>query len=72
VKLGLIFRGEFVISSANAFKWLAKFGGIDGLLVKRMNELEQENCCLKKSYAGERLKAKIDKDIIAELKWNMV
>ena len=36
--------------------------------MKRMKELEDENRRLKKMYAEERLKAEIDKDIIAK-KW---
>jgi putative transposase len=59
---------EHGISSASVYKWRAKFGGMDALLMKRMKELEDENRRLKKMYAEERLKAEIAKDIIAK-KW---
>jgi len=59
---------EHGISSASVYKWRAKFGGMDAWLMKRMKELEDENCRLKKMYAEERLKAKIAKDIISK-KW---
>ena len=54
------------ISSASVYKWRAKFGGMDALLMKRMRELEDENRRLKKMYAERRLKAEIAKDIIAK------
>ena len=59
---------EHGISSASVYKWRAKFGGMDASLMKRMKELEDENCRLKKMYAEERLKDEIAKDMIAK-KW---
>jgi len=29
------------MSSATFYKWLAKYGGMDALLIKRMKELEE-------------------------------
>jgi putative transposase len=55
---------EHGISSASCYKWRTKFGGMDASLMKRMKELEDENCRLKKMYAEEKLKAEIAKEII--------
>ena len=55
---------EHGISSASFYKWRTKFGGMDASLMKRMKELEDENCRLKKMYAEEKLKAEIAKEII--------
>jgi len=49
-----LFR-EHGISSTSVYKWGAKFGGKDASLMKRMKELEDYNCRLKKMYAEERL-----------------
>ncbi|AKX58684.1 transposase [Thiopseudomonas alkaliphila] len=50
---------EHGISSASFYKWRSKYGGMDTSLMKRMKELEEENCRLKKMYAEELLKAEI-------------
>ena len=50
---------EYGMSSAQFYKWRAKFGGMDMSMVKRLKELEAENQRLKKMYAEERLKAEI-------------
>jgi putative transposase len=55
---------EHGISSASFYKWHTKFGGMDASLMKRMKEVEDENCRLKKMYAEETLKAEIAKEII--------
>ena len=46
---------EHGMSSATFYKWRAKYGGMDASLMARMKELEEENRCLKKMYAEERL-----------------
>ena len=53
---------EYGISTATFYKWHAKYGGLDVLMMSRMKELEAENTRLKRMYAEERLKA----DILAE------
>ena len=50
---------EHGMSSAQFYKWWAKFGGMDMSMMKRLKELEAENQRLKKMYAEERLKAEI-------------
>jgi putative transposase len=55
---------EHGISSASFYKWRTTFSGMDASLMKRMKELEDENCRLKKMYAEEKLKAEITKGII--------
>jgi putative transposase len=53
---------EHGMSSAQFYKWRAKFGGMDASMVKRLKELEAENNRLKKMYAEECLKSQIRKD----------
>jgi putative transposase len=59
---------EHGISSATFYKWRAKYGGMDALLMARMKELEEENRRLKKMYAEKRLKAEIVQEALAK-KW---
>lgn len=47
------------MSNAIFYKWRARYGGMDASMMKRLNELEDENRRLKKMCAGERLKAEI-------------
>lgn len=44
---------EHGMSSAQFYKWRAKFGGMDASMMKRLKELEDENKRLKKMYAEE-------------------
>ena len=44
---------EHGMSSAQFYKWRAKFGGMDASMMKRLKELEDENRRLKKMYAEE-------------------
>ena len=55
---------EHGMSSEQFYKWRAKFGGMDALMMKRMKELEAENRRLKKMYAEERLKAEIRQEAL--------
>jgi putative transposase len=55
---------EHGMSSAQFYKWRAKFGGMDASMMKRLKELEDENKRLKKMYAEERIKADIRQEII--------
>ena len=55
---------EHGMSSAQFYKWRAKFGGMDASLMKRMKELEEENKRLKKMYAEERFKAEIRREAL--------
>ena len=52
---------EHGMSSAQFYKWRAKFGGMDASMMKRLKELEAENNRLKKMYAEECLKSQIRK-----------
>ena len=38
------------MSSAQFYKWRAKFGGMDASMMKRLKELEEENKRLQKMY----------------------
>lgn len=55
---------EYGMSSAQFYKWRAKFGGMDASMMKRLKELEEENRRLKKMYAEERLKAEIRQEAL--------
>jgi putative transposase len=55
---------EHCMSSAQFYKWRARFGGMDASMMKRLKELEDENKRLKKMYAEERIKADIRQEII--------
>lgn len=55
---------EHGMSSAQFYKWRAKYGGIDASMMKRLKELEDENRRLKKMYAEERIKAEIRKEAL--------
>ena len=55
---------EHGMSSAQFYKWRAKFGGMDASMMKRLKELEDENKRLKKMYAEECIKADISQEII--------
>lgn len=55
---------EHGMSSAQFYKWRAKFGGMDASMMKRLKELEAENNRLKKMYAEECLKSQIRKDAL--------
>jgi len=48
---------EHGMSGSSLYKWRAKCGGMDALLVVRMKELEDENLRLKNIYAEEWLKS---------------
>ncbi len=56
------------MSDATFYNWQAKYGGMDVSMMKRMKELEEENCRLKKMYAEEHLKAEIIQEAMAK-KW---
>lgn len=55
---------EHGMSSAQFYKWRAKFGGMDASMMKRLKELEEENRRLKKMYAEERLKTEIRQEAL--------
>jgi putative transposase len=55
---------EHGMSSAQFYKWRAKFSGMDASMMKRLKELEVENKRLKKMYAEERIKAEIRKEAL--------
>ena len=59
---------EHGMSSAQFYKWRAKFGGMYASMIKRLKELEAENKRLKKMYAEERLKAEIVQEALQK-KW---
>lgn len=59
---------EHGMSSATFYKGRAKYGGMDASLMARLKDLEDENRCLKKMYAEERLMSELRKEAL-EKKW---
>ena len=55
---------EHAMSEATFYKWRANFGGMDASLMKRLQELEDENHRLNKMYAEERLISEIRKEAL--------
>lgn len=55
---------EHGMSSAQFYKWRAKFGRMDASMMKRLKELEAENARLKMMYAEEKLKAEIRQEAL--------
>jgi len=59
---------EHGMSSANFYKWRAKYGGMDASMIGRLKELEAENARLKKMYADVQLQNDVIKEAM-EKKW---
>lgn len=59
---------EYGMSSATFYKWRAKYGGMDALLIARMKELEKENVRLKRTYADVQLRHDVLKEALSK-KW---
>lgn len=59
---------EHGMSSATFYKWRAKYGGMDALLIARMKELEKENVRLKRTYADVQLRHDVLKEALSK-KW---
>ena len=56
---------EHGMSSAQFYKWRAKYGGMDASMMKRLKELEEENRRLKKMYAESQMDAEILRDALS-------
>lgn len=59
---------EHGMSSATFYKWRAKYGGMDALLIARMKELEKENVRPKRTYADVQLRHDVLKEALSK-KW---
>lgn len=57
---------EHFMSSAQFYKWRAKFGGMDASLMKIMKELEEENKRLKKCMLKSGSKPKYGRRLLRE------
>ena len=54
------------ISSATIYNWRTKFGGMTESELRRLRQLEEENCRLKRMYAELSIDHEILKDVIAK------
>ena len=57
---------ELGIDKSTFYYWSKKYGGIDLQELKRLKELEEENCKLKQMYADVSLDNKMLKDILSK------
>ena len=55
---------EHGVSRATIYNWKKKYSGMDGVQVKKLKELEEENRRLKHMYAELSLDYKLAKEII--------
>jgi len=55
---------EYGISDATYNNWKAKCGGVEASDIKRLKEIEEENCRLKQMFADLSLEHTVLKDII--------
>ena len=58
---------KYGIASSTFYKWRSKYGGMEASDVKRIKELDEENCRLKQMYADLSLNAQMQEDIIKKL-----
>ena len=57
---------SYGISSATYDKWTATYGGLEASDIKRLKELAQENCELKRRYADIALENAALNDVLAK------
>ncbi|WP_118195527.1 transposase [Albibacterium indicum] len=57
---------EYGISPASFYKWLQRYGGMEGSELKRMKQLEEENLKLKRMYTELALDLEVAKEVIAK------
>lgn len=55
------------IGQSTFYKWRSKYGGMEVSDVRRLKELEEENCRLKQMYADLSLKSRMQEEIIKKL-----
>jgi putative transposase len=54
------------VSTATIYNWRAKFGGMTESELRRLRQLEEENCRLKRMYAELSIDHEILKDVVAK------
>ena len=52
------------MSSAQFYKWRAKFSGMDASMMKRLKKLEAGNQRVKKMYTKEQLKTQVRQEAL--------
>ena len=57
---------EHGISNATFYRWRAKYGGMDALMISQMKALEEENRRLKRMYADLSMQTDILKEALGK------
>lgn len=57
---------EHGVSAASFYKWRQRYGGLEGIELKRVKELEEENHKLKRMYAELALDLEAAREVIAK------
>ena len=55
---------KYGVSNGTFYKWKSKYAGMGGAEIKRMRQLEDENCKLKRMYADLSLENNVLKELI--------
>ncbi|OCG70837.1 transposase, partial [Gilliamella sp. Nev5-1] len=58
---------KYGMGNSTFYKWREKYGGMETSDIKRLKELEAENCKLKQMFAELSLKSQLQEDIIKKL-----
>ena len=58
---------KYGIGNSTFYKWREKYGGMETSDIKRLKELEAENCKLKQMFAELSLKSQLQEEIIKKL-----
>ncbi|OCG67930.1 transposase [Gilliamella sp. Nev5-1] len=58
---------KYGMGNSTFYKWREKYGGMETSDIKRLKELEAENCKLKQMFAELSLKSQLQEEIIKKL-----
>ncbi|OCG61051.1 transposase [Gilliamella sp. Nev3-1] len=58
---------KYGMGNSTFYKWREKYGGMETSDIKRLKELEAENCKLKQMFAELSLKSQLQEEIINKL-----
>ncbi|OCG76698.1 transposase [Gilliamella sp. Nev6-6] len=58
---------KYGMGNSTFYKWREKYGGMETSDIKRLKELEAENCKVKQMFAELSLKSQLQEEIIKKL-----